>query len=118
MLYQKYNIETINKLKEYIKKNDVSFVFECCDMKHDPHVIEYDESELFLLDVVKNQLKFEKLPYDKLVELANDIGVNVKEKAYTLNTWQEFRTWLDEVSATGWKYNDRYIEGFVIEDSK
>lgn len=118
MLYQKYNTETINKLKEYIKKNDVSFVFECCDMEHDPHVIEYDESELFLLDVVKNQLKFEKFPYDKLVELANDIGVNVKEKVYTLNTWQEFRTWLDEVSATGWKYNDRYIEGFVIEDSK
>ena len=30
----------------YVKENNVSFVFECVDMKHDPHIIEYPESSL------------------------------------------------------------------------
>ena len=116
MFYKKYSTEIINKLKKYIKKNDVSFIFECCDMENDPHIIEYPKSELYLLDVVKNQIKFEKLPYDELVKLADALGIKVKEKAYVLNSWQEFKTWFDEINTNDWKYNGEYIEGFVVED--
>ena len=41
MLYEMVSVENIQKMKNYIKEHNVSFVFECVDMKHDPHIIEY-----------------------------------------------------------------------------
>ena len=116
-LYSIYNEETINKMKEYIKEHDVSFVFECCDMEHDPHIIEYPESKVVLLDVIKNQIEYEKLPYDELAAIANEMGFVVKEKAYEIKSWEDFFEWYNEVISEDYKYNDKYIEGFVIEDS-
>ena len=117
LLYKLYSENTIEKMKKYIKENNVSFVFECCDMENDPHIIEYPESKVVLLDVIKNQIEFEKLPYDELVTVANHMRLVVKEKAYVLNTWEEFYDWYNEVTAEDYKYNDEFIEGFVIEDS-
>ena len=116
-LYSIYGEDKMNKIREYIKTNNVSFVFECCDMINDPHIIEYDKNKVVLLDVVKNQLKYEKIPYNELCELANNIGIEVKEKAYTIETWEDFFSWYHEVTNENYKYNDNYIEGFVIEDS-
>lgn len=117
LLYKLYSEETINKMKNYIKENNVSFVFECCDMENDPHIIKYPESKVVLLDVIKNQIEYEKLPYDKLTELANNMGFVVKEKSYVLNTWEEFYDWYNEVTDEDYKYKDEFIEGFVVEDS-
>lgn len=117
LLYKLYSENTIEKMKKYIKENNVSFVFECCDMENDPHIIEYPESKVVLLDVIKNQIEFEKLPYDELVTVADNMRLVVKEKAYVLNTWEEFYDWYNEVTAEDYKYNDEFVEGFVIEDS-
>lgn len=117
LLYSIYGEDTMNKIKEYIKENNVSFVFECCDMKNDPHIIEYPESKVVLLDVIKNEIEFDKLPYNKLVELSKDIGLVVKEKAFEIDSWEDFYDWYTDVTAEGYKYNGEYIEGFVIEDS-
>lgn len=116
-LYSIYGSHTIEKIKTYIKANNVSFVFECVDMINDPHIIKYPESKVVLLDVIKNQIEFEKLPYDELVDLANNIGLVVKEKAYEISTWEEFYDWYMEVTSEEYKYNGENIEGFVIEDS-
>lgn len=116
-LYRFYGTDTMNKIKDYIKENNVSFVFECCDMENDPHIIEYPESKVVLLDVVKNQMKFEKLPYDELSQLATKLGVKVKEKAFIIESWEDFYAWYNEVIAEGYKYKGNDIEGFVIEDS-
>ena len=116
-LYRFYGTDTMNKIKDYIKENNVSFVFECCDMENDPHIIEYPESKVVLLDVVKNQMKFEKLPYDELSQLATKLGVKVKEKAFIIESWEDFYAWYNEVTTEGYKYKGNDIEGFVIEDS-
>lgn len=116
-LYNIYGVDAVEQMKEYIKTNNVSFVFECCDMVHDPHIIEYPESKVVLLDVVKNEVQFEKLPYDELVALGDTIGFKVKEKAYTIETWEDFFVWYHEVTAEDYQYNGTDIEGFVIEDS-
>ena len=116
-LYRFYGTDTMNKIKDYIKENNVSFVFECCDMENDPHIIEYPESKVVLLDVVKNQMKFEKLPYDELFQLATKLGIKVKEKAFVIESWEDFYAWYNEVTAEGYKYKGNDIEGFVIEDS-
>lgn len=116
-LHSIYGEETMQKMKDYIKEHEVSFVFECCDMVNDPHIIEYPESKVVLLDVIKNQIEYDKLPYNELVTLAKDIGLVVKEKAYEIASWEDFFVWYHEVISEDYKYNNEHIEGFVIEDS-
>ncbi len=117
MLYEKVSSENIEKMKKYIKENNVSFVFECVDMKNDPHIIEYPESELFLLDIVRNDMEFSKYEYDEMVDIANQFGLIHKEKAFEIASWQEFFDWYYDILEEDYEYNGRKIEGFVIEDS-
>lgn len=119
LLYNVYSNDTIKRLKEYLKNNNVSFVFECCDHINDVHVIEYKQDELILLDIIHNKSNFEKETFDKLVEISNKIGLKHKEKAYILNNWQEFYNWYNEIIKKDYTFtnNNIPIEGFVIEDS-
>ena len=117
MLYEKITPENLQKMKEYIKEYNVSFVFECVDMKNDPHIIEYPQSELFLLDIVRNDMKFSKYEYDEMVDIANQFGLTHKEKAYEIASWQDFFDWYYDILEENYEYHGRKIEGFVIEDS-
>lgn len=117
MLYSKTSAENIISIKNFAKDNNVSFVFECVDMQHDPHIIEYPQSELFLLDIVRNDMEFSKYDYAQVVNIANQFGLAHKEKAFEIANWQEFFDWYYEVLEPDYEYNGRKIEGFVIEDS-
>ena len=117
MLYRKVSADNIATMKQYIKDKDVSFVFECVDMKNDPHVIDYPDSELFLLDIVYNTMDFSKYDYEQMVNVADEFGLKHKEKAYEIANWQEFFDWYYEVLEPDYEYHGREIEGFVIEDS-
>lgn len=117
MIYFKMSSENIEKMKMFIKENNVSFVFECVDMINDPHIIEYPQSELFLLDIVHNNMEFSKYEYETMVDIAYKFGLTPKERAIEIGSWQEFFDWYYDVIAEGYKYNGRNIEGFVIEDS-
>lgn len=117
MLYEKISAENIQEMKKYIKEHNVSFVFECVDMKNDPHIIEYPNSELFLLDIVQNDMNFSKYEYDTMVDAANQFGLTPKEKAFEIATWQEFFDWYYDILEEDYEYDGRKIEGFVIEDS-
>lgn len=117
MLYEKITSENIEKMKSFIKEHNVSFVFECIDMKNDPHIIDYPNSELFLLDIVQNDMEFSKYEYDAMVDIANQLGITPKEKAFEIATWQDFFDWYYDVLEEDYEYNGRKIEGFVIEDS-
>lgn len=116
MLYEKVSAENIQEMKKYIKEHNVSFVFECVDMKNDPHIIEYPNSELFLLDIVQNDMSFSKYEYDTMVDIANQFGLTPKEKAFEIATWQEFFDWYYDILEEDYEYEGRKIEGFVIED--
>ena len=107
----------LDALRLYLKENDVTLVFECVDMENDPHIIKYDKSRLFLLDIVKNTIKFEKLPYAQTSWIAATYGFNVKEEAATLKDWAEFNAWYNEVTDNNYLYFGKHIEGFVIEDA-
>lgn len=117
MIYKKISEENLDKMKKYIKDNDVSFVFECCNMEHDPHIIDYSESKLVLLDIVYNTLEFQKYNYEDMAHVGRDLGLTIKKQAYELSTWQEFYDWYFEVLEEDYEYRDDKIEGFVIEDA-
>lgn len=115
MLEAKVPAETREKMRTYARDNNVSFVFECVDMKNDPHIIEYPESKLFLLDIVYNDMQYRKYSFEQMCSVADEFGLTHKEKAFVLESWQEFFDWYYKVVSEDYKYNGREIEGFVVE---
>lgn len=109
----------------YLKKNYTiagergltTLVFECENIEHDPHIIKYEKNNLVLLDAVANDLKFGVLDYKTLTAVAEEIGCPVKEKAFELKDWDAFRDLYNEVQDEEYKYNGRFIEGFVFVDA-
>lgn len=117
MLYEKVSHDNIDKLKAFIKEHNVSFVFECVDMKNDPHIIDYPESKLVLLDIIYNQMDFKKYDYKEMCYIANQFGIQHKEKAFEIANWQDFFDWYYDVMEEDYEYEGNKIEGFVIEDA-
>lgn len=114
---KKVTAETRQKMIDYIKDNDVTFLFEVVDMENDPHIIEYGDSDIYLLDIVKNNLSFSKLDYPELFAVATEFSLKCKKLAYTIDNWSDFLEWDKKVSSADFKYKDSYIEGFVLEDN-
>ena len=117
LVYKALSTEQVQKIKDFVKEYDSTLAFEVIDIDNDPHIIEYEDSKIVLLDVIKNSLDFHKLDYDAMCHIANKIGLEHKVKAYEIATWQEFYDWYYEVIENDYHYNDTNIEGFVIEDS-
>ncbi|WWT40165.1 putative serine/threonine protein phosphatase [Staphylococcus phage PT1-1] len=100
----------LNTLKETLKSSNATFVFEVIDIENDPHIIEYTENKIVLLDIIKNELQFNKLPYEEVKAVAQYLGLPYKKHVTTLNTWVEFYNFVT-------KDNKEEIEGYVFEDS-
>lgn len=118
ILYNKLNEDRIEYMKKYIKNNNCTLVWEVIAPKHDTHMIEYAEDDIVLLNIVYNTLDFKQAEYEEIMQLARELNVNYKQIAGIFNSWQEFKTWYDEVIEEDYKYNGEYIEGFVIEDQQ
>lgn len=117
MLHRKFDYETLAAMKEFSKTNEVSFVFECVDILHDPHIIEYPESQVVLLDIVYNDINYRKISFEQMCKFADKYGIAHKDKAIVLKSWQDLFDWYYTVTADDYKYKGRHIEGFVLEDS-
>lgn len=89
--------------------NNCTLVFEVIDIKHDPHIIEYDKNQLVLLDVIENEIIFNKLSYNSLISFAKDFKFNFKKCEYIFNNFEELENLIKTC-------NRKDIEGFVIED--
>jgi len=108
-------------LKEYMIQQNVTLLFEVIDPEFDPHIEEYAEPELVLLDAIKNQIHFEKEPYEDILQyiyLMTPQSISVREKkiAAVCNTYNEFNILVNEANKNGVLGPDG-IEGFVFEDS-
>ena len=104
-------------IKDYAKDNEVTFVFEIVDPVNDPHIIEYPNKTMYLLDVVYNIVEFKKLPFTELQEMASKIGVPCKTKSYVLNNWHEFMEFYRDTHTNEYTVDGKPIEGYVLEDS-
>ena len=97
----------------------LSLVFEAIDPKEDPHIVEYPESKIVLLDAIYNDLNFRKVPYDILVKLSEEIGCPVKKKAFEIKDYDGLLKAVDLLKNDDTIAEEfgRPIEGFVFEDS-
>ena len=117
ILKESVSAEQLEALKDCVKTNDVTFVFEVIDPINDPHIIEYPERTVYLLDVVSNTVDFHKLPYEELKQVAAMIGVKCKTKARVLDDWHEFMEFYRATHTNEYTVNGEPIEGYVFEDS-
>lgn len=117
MIQELLPYEKLQEMKDYIREKEVSFVFECINIENDPHIIAYPQSFLILLDIVYNRMDFSRYDYRNLRDTAALFGLSCKEKAYELADWNSFYHWRHEILKEGYLYQNRKIEGFVIEDS-
>ena len=121
-----YSENKIRQIQDYAKEHNVSFVFEVIDIERDPHIIKYKQNECILLDIIYNDIKFHKLPYDEMRKIAREIGIKTKYRdAYNdieIKSYKELSAFIDMVTtptfrATTDRIDDKCIEGFVFEDA-
>lgn len=96
-------------LKDFCSKG-FSMVFEVVDIENDPHIIEYKENKIFLLDIIYNQEQFKKLSYKELQGIGKKLKAPVKKKECVLKDYDALKAWLDLVK-------DVKEEGYVLEAS-
>lgn len=105
----------IDKIGKYIEEGK-TYIFECVDIKNDPHIIKYDESNVYLLDVKNNNFNEEYMPYGDVCKVAEQLQVSVKQAELKFNNWDEFNDWRMKFSngITQW---DCKHEGYVMVDA-
>lgn len=105
--------DKIEEIKNYVKEENVSLIFEVIKVKEDPHIIKYEEDKLILLDIVHRDLQYSKKDYENVKHFGQILGMEVKKLEHTFYNWTDFYYWYRNVK-------DNYElkeEGYVIEDS-
>ncbi|MDE6292396.1 MAG: T4 RnlA family RNA ligase, partial [Bacilli bacterium] len=117
IFFKTFKEEQIETIREKIEKDNLSFVFEVIDPINDPHIIEYNEPKIVLLDMIYNATEYSKISYEELKTFGKSNNIEVKELIYTANDMSEFNKIYEEIISDNYMLNGEYIEGFVIEDS-
>lgn len=101
------------KLKEYLKKYNCTFVFEVIDPINDPHIIEYKDKEVILLDIIYNEFQLHKDEYFNMGSISEYFGIKHKSILHIIKTQEDLESFLE-------KFDDAYgssLEGAVFEDA-
>lgn len=99
----------INTFKEFLKRMNVTAIFEVIDIINDPHIIEYSESKVVLLDVVKNDFSNTFMDYKDVILFAEKFGLEYKKLYTVVEDFDTLKQILEDLkSAT--------IEGVVVKD--
>jgi predicted kinase len=113
LFYKTFDLEKVYLIKEYIKSNNVSLVFEVILPEKDPHIIEYPNDKLVLLDIVYRHIVYRKRDYEDVIMFGRTFGVETKQLVHTFDNWTDFYKWYREVTED-WSIEE---EGYVIEDT-
>lgn len=103
-----------DELKESIKVNNISLVFEVNHLC-DPHIIKYETSHIVLLDIVYNTYEFKKYSYKDLCIFGEKFNFYYKEIYTTLDNYKELYDFIKYEKNRSVFEED--IEGYVVEDS-
>lgn len=105
------------RIRRWLRDNEASMVFEVNDPIRDPHMIDYDEPHLVLLDIFHRSEKHEKLPYDHMKAVGESFGLTAKRWGMQFKNAQALEGWYaNACSDLRWRYRGEDIEGLVLED--
>lgn len=116
IFYDTFKESQITKIKEKLKKEKITFIFEVIDPQNDPHIIRYDKPKLILLDAIENTTTYKKIKYEDLKNFADANQIEIKELSDIVNNQEEFLSTYEKIKKEDYQYQKEYIEGFVIED--
>lgn len=103
-----YDVDT---LKCILKIDNVSAVFEVIDPDFDPHIVEYHNPQLVLLDLIYNDFEYSHEVYHYIIQVAKAVGVKCKLWMKTIYDEKEMRQFYQQMKST------KNMEGFVCEDA-
>lgn len=111
-----FDTVSVEQIKQVAKDNDLTnhtFIFECIDPENDPHIIEYDQKKVILLDIAKNSFEDSFESYDVTKKIARELDLECKSLEKFLHAPDELRAFIEKCQNNG----SVQIEGFVLEDS-
>lgn len=110
-LFLKNHGDKIDSIKEFIRKENRSLVFEVIDVENDPHIIKYENSHVVLLDAFKRTIEDDVLDYAELCKLGSLIGCKTKELVVDIQG-------RDQLAYNIKALQSNLVEGYVFTDSK
>lgn len=118
VFYSKFTPEKIEVLRREMRDKEFNLIFEINDPINDPHMIEYDEAHLVLLDAPRRSMEFELMDYENLQKLAKKFDVNVKVNGPSFKDFKSFKGWYLKISSESpFSPKAKKIEGYVVNDS-
>ena len=116
IFYKIFNEKQIDIIKNRLIDNETSMVFGVIDTTNDKHIIKYDHDKLILLDEINNSIDYSKTDYESIKEFALENKIEIKKLGYIVNNEKEFEEIFNNIKQEEYKYDNSYIEGFVVED--
>ena len=116
-VYEKLPQIAKDGIESVVKQNNVTLVFECVCHKDNTHPIWYENEHLYLLDIVHNSFKFQKVAYNTVKAFADTRGIEVKELVATFNDFEEFYSFKKSLGSMSPNTKKPSHEGFVFEDA-
>lgn len=116
--YKKLGAAGIERLTRAVRDLGGTATFEMIAPQFDPHIIEYAEDNLIMLDFIRRSETFEKISHEDLVQLGKYIGVEVRKIWMKADNPKALEAIIKRtITEGGWHGKRDYIEGLVIEDS-
>jgi predicted kinase len=119
--FEEILMNTIFDTKEftkYLENTGTTAVFEVMDPENDPHIIDYPDKKIVLLDIIYNTYDFNKFDYDSMIEVANEFNIEHKKLHKVFDNYVEFSDFIRRCAGDmNYKHNGNIIEGFVFEDT-
>lgn len=105
-------------IKRYLRDAEASLVFEVIDPVRDPHMIDYPQAKLVLLDVFHRSEDGRKLAYEDMVKTAKVLGLEPKQRMFEFKNMDGLRGWMRRAHADlSYRHSGNDIEGVVFEDA-
>lgn len=105
-------------LRRYLRDMEACVAVEAIDPVNDPHLIDYDRATLTVLDVFHRSTELDRLPFDKLADFAQKMGLQAKTREFSIKSPEQLSGWYNHVSQDlTYRHRHRDLEGFVLEDA-
>ena len=109
--------DNLEKLRMELLMRNSCLVFEVIDPEFDPHIIEYSQRKVVLLDIIDKSYSFKKQAFGQLVSFAKRYGFECKKKAKTIYSYEALEKFIAKTKEYDFVLDGKRIEGFVLEDS-
>lgn len=105
-------------LKEYLVDNNLTLTLEVINPELDPHIVDYDEPKVILLDAISNSQRFSKKSFKALQNIHRNFlpDIDIKKFVYSVENYKEFYDLLCDTKESN-KLAPTLLEGYVLESN-